>query len=219
MRNFFLIFLLFSIELNAQKSSDDVFTLKPSLGFNGCQIHGDNYSGYDKFGVFGGLSINARLNNKASLELGFYFSQKGARHNQNPAKGDYTFYRVNLNYIDLPLLFKYHVNPIYFITGGPSIAYLINYQEDNEVGNWDGAYPFQKFEYGINVGLGRKIKDNFFVEVRSSNSIVAIRPYGILATQVFYPNVIARFFNAGLYNNILTLVVSYKINFKKKSES
>ncbi len=219
MRNFFLIFLLFSIELNAQKSSDDVFTLKPSLGFNGCQIHGDNYSGYDKFGVFGGLSVNARLNNKASLELGFYFSQKGARHNQNPAKGDYTFYRVNLNYIDLPLLFKYHVNPIYFITGGPSIAYLINYQEDNEVGNWDGAYPFQKFEYGINVGLGRKIKDNFFVEVRSSNSIVAIRPYGILATQVFYPNVIARFFNAGLYNNILTLVVSYKINFKKKSES
>ena len=219
MRNFFLIFLLFSIELNAQKSSDDVFTLKPSLGFNGCQIHGDNYSGYDKFGVFGGLSVNARLNNKASLELGFYFSQKGARHNQNPAKGDYTFYRVNLNYIDLPLLFKYHVNPIYFITGGPSIAYLINYQEDNEVGNWDGVYPFQKFEYGINVGLGRKIKDNFFVEVRSSNSIVAIRPYGILATQVFYPNVIARFFNAGLYNNILTLVVSYKINFKKKSES
>ncbi|MDX2173651.1 MAG: porin family protein [Bacteroidota bacterium] len=219
MRNIFFIFLFFSIALKSQNNSDEVFTLRPSLGFNGCQIHGDNYSGYDKFGVFGGISVNAKLNTKASLELGFYFSQKGSRHNQNPVKGDYSFYRVNLNYIDLPLMFKYQVNSIYFLSAGPSVAYLVNYQEDNEVGNWNGVYPFEKFEYGINVGLGRKIKDNFFVEVRSSNSISAIRPYGVLATQVFYPNAVARFFNAGLYNNILTLVVSYKINTKKKSES
>jgi len=219
MRFILFIFLFSSIALKSQNNSDDVFTLRPALGFNGCQIHGDNYSGYDKFGIFGGMSVNAKLNTKASLELGFYFSQKGARHNQNPVKGDYSFYRVNLNYIDLPLMFKYQVNSIYFLSAGPSVAYLVNYQEDNEVGNWNGVYPFEKFEYGINVGLGRKIKDNFFVEVRSSNSISPIRKYGILATQVFYPNAVARFFNAGLYNNILTLVVSYKLNTKKKSES
>ncbi len=218
MRIIFFILLISSFVLKSQTTTNDVFTLKPSLGFNGCQIHGDNYSGYDKFGAFGGLSVNAKLSKKASIELGFFFSQKGARHNQNPEKGDFTFYRVNLNYIDLPLIFKYNVNATYFLTGGPSIAYLINYQEDNEAGNWDGVYPFEKFEYGINVGLGRKIKDNFFVEVRSSNSFVAIRKYGILATQVFYPNPVARFFNAGLYNNILTLIVSYKLNLKPKRE-
>lgn len=218
MRIIFFILLISSFVLKSQTTTNDVFTLKPSLGFNGCQIHGDNYSGYDKFGAFGGLSVNAKLSKKTSIELGFFFSQKGARHNQNPEKGDFTFYRVNLNYIDLPLIFKYNVNATYFLTGGPSIAYLINYQEDNEAGNWDGVYPFEKFEYGINVGLGRKIKDNFFVEVRSSNSFVAIRKYGILATQVFYPNPVARFFNAGLYNNILTLIVSYKLNLKPKRE-
>ncbi len=189
----------------------------PALGLNGCQIHGDNYSGYDKAGIFAGIAVNASLNQKISFDLGFYFSQKGARHNQNPEKGDYSYYRVNLNYIDMPLLFRYHLNSIYFISMGPSMAYLIDYKEENERGDWTGVYKFNKFETGINFGLGRKIKERFLVEVRSSNSITPIRNYGILATQVFYPNAVARFFNKGLYNNILTLIVSYKINFKKKS--
>lgn len=216
MRSLVTIVLLFSIKIIAQDNKDNIFSLRPSLGFNACQIHGDNYSGYDKFGAFGGITVNAKLDTKSSIELSFYFSQKGARHNQNPSKGDYSYYRVNLNYIDLPLIFKYQINKTYFLSLGPSMAYLINYQEDNEVGNWDGVYPFEKFEYGINVGLGRKIKNNFFVEVRSSNSFSPIRKYGILATQVFYPNALARFFNAGLYNNVLTLIVSYKLTKKQK---
>lgn len=210
-------FLLFTSSLLAQ-NSDPVFMLKPSLGFNACQVHGDNYSGYDKFGGFGGIAINARLTEKIGLELGFYFSQKGARHNQNPDKGDFTFYRLNLNYIDLPLSFRYELNPVYFITLGPSIAYLVNYSEENELGNWTGQYKINTFETGVNIGLGRKIKNKFYVEVRSSNSILPIRGYGIRATQVFYPNPVARFFNQGLYNNILTLLVTYKLNFQKKHE-
>ncbi len=191
--------------------------MKPSLGLNACQIHGDNYSGYDKPGIFAGMAVNAFVNPKISVELGFYFSQKGARHNQNPDKGDYSFYRVNLNYIDMPLLFRYHLNPVYFITAGPSLSYLIDYKEENERGDWTGVYPFNKFECGLNIGLGRKIKEKFSVEVRSSNSVTPIRNYGILANQVYYPNAVARFFNKGLYNNILTVIVSYKLNFKKKS--
>src|SRR5687768_14518853 len=92
---------------NLLRSQDNVFTLKPAFGINGCQIHGDNYSGYDKFGVFGGTSINARLNDRASAELGFYFSQKGSRHNPNPKNNDYSFYWLHLNYFDLPLSFRY----------------------------------------------------------------------------------------------------------------
>ncbi|MES2680522.1 MAG: porin family protein [Bacteroidota bacterium] len=215
MKSLLFIFLCWSF--NALAQDKQLFTAMPALGLNGCQIHGDNYSGYDKAGIFAGIAVNASLNQKISFDLGFYFSQKGARHNQNPEKGDYSYYRVNLNYIDMPLLFRYHLNSIYFISMGPSMAYLIDYKEENERGDWTGVYKFNKFETGINFGLGRKIKERFLVEVRSSNSITPIRNYGILATQVFYPNAVARFFNKGLYNNILTLIVSYKINFKKKS--
>ncbi len=211
-----LILFLFSIKLFSQNNS--VFTLKPSLGINGCQIHGDNYSGYNKVGVFAGTAVNARLKNKASFELGFYFSQKGARRNPNPGKGDFDFYNVTLNYIDMPLSFRFNVNPKYFITLGPSVAYLINYKENINYTDFTGQYPFNKLETGVNIGLGRKIKDKFYIEVRSSNSITSIRDYGVLANKVFYPNPVARFFNKGFYNNILTLMFSCNIDFKKKSE-
>jgi hypothetical protein len=218
MRFIVLTFLFITFCSSAQNAPDPVFTLKPSAGINACQIHGDNYSGYDKVGLFGGVAVNARLTEKISLELGFYFSQKGARHNQNPDKGDYTYYRVNLNYVDMPLSFRYKLNSVYFVTLGPSIAYLISYKEENERGDWTNVYKFNKFETGLNIGLGRKLFNRFFVEVRSSNSITPIRNYGILANLVFYPNPVARFFNKGLYNNILTLMVTYNLNYKKKSE-
>lgn len=189
----------------------------PSIGFNACQIHGDNYSGYNKFGVLAGMGVEARLSKKTNLNLGLFFSQKGSRHNPNPEKNDYSFYRVNLNYVEIPLQLKVQLNKLYFASIGGSYAYLINYQEDTEAGNWDNVFPFNKSEVAFNIGLGRPIKNNFVVEVRSGNSVVPIRNYGLRATGIFYPNPIARFFNAGLYNNILTLVVSYKINFKQKN--
>jgi hypothetical protein len=213
---FFLLLLPFS--LSAQQATEPVFTLKPSVGFNACQVHGDSFSGYHKFGAFGGVAVNAKLNQKLSLELGFYFSQKGARHNPDPDKGDITYYRLNLNYVDMPLSLRYAVNSTYFITLGPSVAYLISHNENINYIDRTADSKFNSTELGVNVGLGRKIRDRFSIEVRSSNSIKAIRSYGAVANLVFFPNPVARFFNKGFYNNILTLLLTYKLNFKKKSE-
>lgn len=216
MRFTIILVLFFSLSLKSQNATQqNVFTLKPSLGFNGCQIHGDNYSGYDKFGMLLGVAVNARLKEKSSLELGFYFSQKGSRHNPNPDKGDFSFYRVNLNYIDMPLSFRYILNPKFFITLSPSVAYLINYYENIDYVNYTGTYTFNKFEVGLNAGLGMHLKNNFSVEVRFCNSITPIRSYGIAATGIYYPNPIARFFNKGLYNNILSVLVSYQLDWAK----
>ncbi len=214
---FYLVFLIFMfLQTKSQENPARVFILKPSLGLNGCQIHGDSYSGYNKLGLFAGVAVNAQLSTKASFELGFYFSQKGARHNQNPKAGDYTFYRVNLNYIDLPISFRYHVNSVYFITLGPSVAYLFSYYEDINNSNVTGQSKFNNYEVGVNFGLGRKIKNKIYVEVRTSNSVTAVRGYGRVANLVFYPNPVARFFNRGLYNNILTVLLTYKIDLKNK---
>ena len=213
---FLLLFLLFSPVLRSQVTN--VFTLKPAFGINGCQIHGDNYSGYDKFGIFTGTSINARLNKKSSIEMGFYFSQKGSRHNPNPKINDYTYYRVHLNYLDMPFSLVYQLNTRYFLTLGPSVAYLISYKEETERGDWTGDYPFNKFEAGVNIGLGAKLGERVFFEIRCSNSVTPLRDYGILANKVYYPNPVARFFNRGLYSNLLSVFFAYQINFKKNDE-
>lgn len=218
MRFLYLIFLFSSLSLRSQDNASSVFTLKPSLGLNGCQVHGDNYSGYDKLGFFAGIAVNGRISSRASLELGFYFSQKGSRHNPNPKVSDYSRYILNLNYIDLPLSLRYMLNSRYYATLGPSIAYLVNYHEDINYSNMTGFYKFNKYEVGVNVGLGTRINDNWLIEFRCSNSVTAIRGYGVVST-VFYPNPVARFFNKGFYNNILTLMLTYKLEFKKSATS
>jgi hypothetical protein len=197
------------------QNADKVFTLKPSLGLNGCQIHGDGYSGYNKLGMFAGLGVNAKLNLRSSIELGFYFSQKGARHNQNPKAGDYSFYRLNLNYIDMPLSYCFYVSQNYYLTGGASFAYLFSYSEIVNNTNLSAYSHFNKTEVGINIGLGKKLKNGFSAELRCSNSVKTVRNYGIAATLVYYNNPIARFFNKGFYNNLLTLFFSYQIGYKR----
>lgn len=204
--------ILLFLMLAGKAQESGVFSLKPSLGLNGCQVHGDSYNGYKKLGLFAGLGVNAHLNEKLSLELGFYFSQKGAR--KNPTKDNYDYYRLNLNYIDIPLSLRYMLNKRYFITLGPSLAYLVNYSENINYTDFTGQYKFKKYEVSLNAGLGRTIVNKLSVEVRFTNSITSVRDYGVVSN-VFFPNPVARFFNKGFYNNILTVMLTYQLNKSK----
>ncbi len=110
------------------------------------------------------------------------------------------------------------LNPRYFITLGPSIAYLVSYNENINYTDFTGVYKFNKYEVGLNIGMGRTVVKQLSVEVRCSNSITSVRDYGAVS-HVFYPNPVARFFNKGFYNNILTLMLTYKLDKTKKSET
>ena len=183
--------LLFWTSSNAQ----DVFTLRGAFGFNGCQIHGDNFSGYDKFGVLFGPAVNARISENASWELGFYFSQKGSRRNPNPKIGDYTYYRIHLNYLDIPVIYKRRIGERYFLSLGPSFSYLISYREESDRGDWTGLWPFNKFVAEVNLGIGGDINEQWTIELRTTNSVVPVRHWGgNFTANVYYPNAIARYF-------------------------
>jgi hypothetical protein len=197
------------------QTQPSIFTLKPAIGINGCQVHGDSYSGYNKLGVFAGLAVNAKLKEKTSFELGFYFSQKGARHNPNFKTGDYSSYNLNLYYVDLPLSLRYQATKSYFLTAGLSFAYLITYKEEILNADMSKYSRFEKTETGLNFGIGKQLKKGFSIEVRSCNSITSVRRYGIAATGVYYNNPIARFFNKGFYNNLLTIFAAYQLSQKK----
>ena len=63
------------------------------------------------------------------------------------------------------------------------------------------------------------INPKWFVNVRSSNSFMTIRPNRVKQA-IYYNNIIARTFNKGYYNNILEITLGYRIKPKKsKSES
>ncbi|HRG00677.1 MAG: porin family protein [Bacteroidia bacterium] len=206
-----LIFIPFSF---LAQEKNNAFNLLLMAGVSPSQVHGDAYSGFHKLGAMGGVGVESVFNEKISANLSFLFIQKGARKNQNLEKNDLTYYYLNLNYLEVPLLFTYSQNKFLFDVG-LSGAYLINYTEGYEGGDITGMFPFQKFDYSVKVGLGVNLSPKWFVNFRSSNSFITTRPNRIKQA-IYYNNIIARTFNKGYYNNILEFTVGYKIKPSKR---
>ena len=220
MKNFAFILLLFNIpcfsqeNLTARKTGKSAFHLILNAGVSPSQVHGDTYSGFHKLGFMGGVGVESVFSEKASMSLSFLFIQKGARKNQNLDKNDLTAYYLNLNYLEVPLLITYTQKKFIF-DAGLSAAYLINYYEGDQNMVYTGVFPFQKFDYSVKVGLGYNINPKWFVNFRSSNSFITIRPNRTKQT-IYYNNIIARTFNKGYYNNILEFTLGYRIIPKQK---
>lgn len=212
LKHFAFILLLFPWALYSQEKSN-TFNLLISAGVSPSQVHGDAYSGFHKLGAMGGVGVETVFNDKWSANLSFLFIQKGARKNQNAEKNDLTYYYLNMNYLEVPVMFVYKQKKFLF-DAGVSAGYLINYYEGSEAGNLTGMYPFLKFEYSVKIGLGYAISPKWSVNLRSSNSFITTRP-NRTRQAIYFNNIIARTFNKGYYNNILEFAVTYRINTKK----
>ena len=212
LKKYFLIFLITPFVFFSQEKNN-AFNLLLTAGLSPSQIHGDAFNGFHKLGAIGGIGVESVFSDKFRSSLSFLFIQKGARRNPNPEKGDYEAYYLNLNYIEVPLLFTY-TQKKYLFDIGISTAYLINYYESTQNGNVTGFYPFKKFEYALKIGLGYNITENVYMNFRSSNSFITIRPNSTKQA-IYYNNILARMFNRGYYNNILEITVGYRIKTKK----
>ncbi len=221
MKTFLTIFFfspaLFLAQGSPTKSntSKNVFNVLLTAGVTPAQVHGDMYSGFRKLGGMGGVGVETIFNEKASMNLSFLFIQKGSQKNQNLEKNDLNYYYLNLNYIEVPILVTYTQKKFLFDLG-VSAAYLINYYEASEAGNFTGMFPFQKYDFSVKVGLGLNINPKWFVNFRSSNSFITTRPNRVKQA-IYYNNIIARTFNKGYYNNILEFTLGYRIKTKKNT--
>jgi hypothetical protein len=206
------IILFFPLAVFSQQPSN-TFHLLFAAGVSPSQVHGDAYSGFHKLGAIGGVGIEVVPSEKWSSSLSFWFIQKGARKNQNTEKNDLTYYYLNMNYLEVPLMVVYKQKKFLF-DAGVSAGYLINYYEGSEAGNITGLYPFKKFEYSVKIGLGYAISPKWSVNLRSSNSFITTRP-NRTKQAIYFNNIIARTFNKGYYNNILEFTLTYRLKTKK----
>jgi len=212
-----LILLFLPLYFCAQETTPvkkNAFNLLVMAGVSPSQVHGDAYSGFHKLGAMGGIGVESVFSENFSASLSLLLIQKGARKNQNLEKNDLSYYYLNLNYIEAPILVTYTQKKFLFDIG-VSAAYLINYYEASEAGNFTGTYPFQNFDYSVKIGLGCNITSKWFMNLRSSNSFITTRPNRIKQA-VYYNNIIARTFNKGYYNNILEFTLGYRIKPTKK---
>jgi hypothetical protein len=191
-----IISLLFSFsQLLAQKFEGGFMG-----GLLGSQVAGDVSSGYNKLGFYGGISVCRQLTEKSGLQLELYFIQKGASENPSEENGNFQ-YLMRVNYIELPLLYRYIIGKQLVADAGVAYSYLTG--TPYEEANYSTSVPDTPFNLGSVTfisGLEYRITPNLSAHFRTNNSITPIRPHASGAKRIF---------NRGQYSDILSLGLHY----------
>ncbi len=194
---FIALILFLSIPMSRAQSR-----FKPGLkaGISTSQVEGDTYGGFDKAGFVGGATLNGKINEKWRAQFEILFVQKGSKHVGDGAKGDFSFYKMQLNYVEVPILLQYMQKKFTFEIG-PGIGYLISAKEYDGIGELQNTIPFYTTEVSGSIGLSYQLYKNFAINWRFTNSLLPIRRFASGASNFDKP---------GQLNNVLAFTLTYR---------
>ena len=155
------------------------------LGIATSQVSGDDLAGFNKPGFWGGGFTDFRFTPKSTIQLELSFIQKGSRMAPTVDNNN-QYFLIGLNYVEMPLLYRWYGIRNMSIEIGPQIGFLVSSVEENQFGEILGKPPFKSFEFSGAVGLSYFFLPSKKLEVnaRYANSILPIRgefiqwPYG-----------------------------------------
>ncbi len=146
------------------------------------QVDGDAYAGYHKVGFNAGAIVYARLADKLAGSLEILFSQKGSRGHyvqEIRALGEFlTDYKINLNYVEVPVMLNYFDRRRSHFGAGLSYSQLITSEEfiktDKRVVD-PTPYPFRKADLNIVLSGNLHLWKGLFLNARFQYSAIPIR--------------------------------------------
>jgi hypothetical protein len=199
----FLLLLFFTSVSNALAQD---FVGGAILGFNASQVSGDNLGGYNKPGIAGGFFVSKTFEDKNELEMRITYSGKGSRDVPNFEKGKYSAYYLKLNYVEVPILYRYKFKKVWLMAG-LSGGYLINSSIANEAGpfpeNSVENRPFKKYEVCTQFGIGYPFDEHWEIELKSADTfpLLPVRPHASGANFRL---------NFGQLNSVLAFSLKYR---------
>lgn len=177
MRRFFFIMALslLSLETWSQSSSHTHYAIGFKLGSGMQTVTGSALSTIPRLAFCGGLWLQLKLSQRWFMQAELMNCAKGTGLGLHQAR--YGEYWLNLNYLELPLLFQWHQRKG-FVEFGPSAAALINSGEYIKGGALPYAvdkYPLNKRDFSFHFGVGCQLTEKWSVGVRLNHSIVPVR--------------------------------------------
>jgi hypothetical protein len=169
-----------------------------SAGLNVSQVEGDGFAGYNKAGLNAGIFVNTSITEQTGIQLEIRYSEKGS--NKQGTLEQPEVYRIELKYIELPLLLLYRVSSRFKAEAGVANAYLFSYNEKDAAGEIPVETPFSKWELAGIVGGSYILTDHVSAWTRLSYSILRIRKHD--SEGVYW-------LNRGQYNNVITFGFHY----------
>nr|NQU91383.1 PorT family protein [Bacteroidota bacterium] len=168
-------------------------------GLSMSEISGDRLEGPNKAGVYVGGFVNRHISERSSFQMELNFIQKGSR--KNPDSLNYDTYLLRLSYVELFLHYKWDFGNVFTLEAGPSLGILINSFEEANYQTLTEP-PFNRSDLSGNIGLFFTLSERWRVNLRYSNSILAVRPHSKGQTYKW---------NRGQYNEVLSFTFHYKL--------
>jgi hypothetical protein len=118
-------------------------------GVNLYNIHNDNNVALDNsIGLHLGLLAHIHMAQKFALQPELVFSMQGANYKNGNSDTE-----INLNYVNMPLLFQYMFDNGFRLQAGPQLGFLVNAK--SKIGNTsiDTKDNFKGVDLGASVGM------------------------------------------------------------------
>lgn len=194
----FPLLFTFSIINTSAQNFDAGFT----LGLAATQVDGDGHGGFDKAGPIAGIWVGRTFQNSWFGRFELRYAQKGSfAKKSNDAT---TYYRMRLHYFEIPVFVGYRFVNGFTALGGFSVGYLAKAQEMTESGSFpdEDLSAFNKFELAGIGGIEYCYSERWTFGAFFSYSILPIRAHsGNIAYRL----------NRGQYNQVMELVVRYRL--------
>lgn len=183
------------------------FKLQLQFGVAGTQMSGDQLSGFDKPGLFAGAGVYSDLSQKTGLGFSMLFFQRGSQKRLKNDSTDTEYYLLRLNYIEVPISFRYKLKERFTFQAGPSIGYLISSYEADFNGELPLNRPFNTFDFSLMGSVDYRIKPQLAFQFGYWQSILPVREH--LSGETFR-------WNRGQYSSAITFSLVYSFDSRKK---
>jgi hypothetical protein len=197
---FTFFFTTSSFILIGQGSSKNKFHAGLKAGMNTSQMTGDGFSGFYKFSLVAGAFATTKINDKWKFQYELVYQGKGSNKPARPDEGDYESYKINLNYIEVPLLIQYQLKK-FEVEFGPGLGVLIGSKEWDKNGALAKSNNWRTFELDAVLGLNYYVNDNFFINARSHHSVTSIVTTSVANPYRTY---------GGAWNIVIALTFNYQ---------
>ena len=165
----FLLFTAMAIFAFVNANAQGEFRIGFKAGVNIASIGGDYTYGVGSFGSRTGFHLGALvevpINDKFSVQPEILYSAKGS--NFDLSSGDTDF---KLDYIDLPILGKYHIIQGLSAELGPVIGVLVKADYDDE----DVKDEFKSVDVGIGIGASYRLPMGVFFSLRYNKGVIDV---------------------------------------------
>ena len=145
-----LILVLTMVSVKAQ-------TFGAKAGLNVANLAGDVTDNKALLGVTIGAFTEFELSDAIKLQPELLYSAQGAKYEEEGISIDF-----KMNYINIPVMFKFGVGDDFYLEAGPQIGFLVS----AKVLGVDVKDEMESIDFGANLGLSYDITEELFAGAR-----------------------------------------------------